>query len=153
MTESVDPHFRNPAIDEAAWLVGGWRVELLNAEFVVEGERLAGTMTGSWLGGRAFIVLRTVFESGGPPASVQVIGRDEKTLVCETLYSDDRGVSRIYTTTLGSNLWRQERLAPFTQRFDADVDDGRQHVRGHWWKSHDWGRSWEHDFELLYTRV
>jgi hypothetical protein len=152
MTTSVDPRFRNPAIEDAAWLVGGWRVELINAEFVEEGERLAGTMTGTWLGGRAFIVLRTVFE-GGPPASVQVIGRDEKTLVCETLYCDERGVSRIYTTTVASNLWRLERLGPFTQRFEATVDDERQHVRGHWWKSNDWGRNWEHDFELLYTRV
>lgn len=152
MTDSVNPQFRNPAINDAAWLVGTWRVALTDAEFLEEGDQLAGTMTGTWLAGRAFVVLRTVFESG-PPDSVQVIGRDEETFSYETVYADNRGVSRIYSTTFAPTTWRLEREASLTQRFEATVDDDGGHVRGHWWKSADWGRNWQHDFELLYTRV
>lgn len=152
MSEPVDPQFENRAIADAAWLIGEWRIELTNAEWLDDGATLVGAMTGSWLAGAAFIVLRTVFESG-PPPSVQVIGRNENVEQFETLYADDRGVSRVYATTFGTNEWTLERFdSDFSQRFEGVVDDERQHVRASWLISAD-GHAWDHDFDLHYSRV
>jgi hypothetical protein len=64
------------------------------------------------------------------------------------------GVSRIYRMSLKNDAWRIWRhTAEFTQRFEAQVDTGQGVINGHWEKSHDAGITWEHDFNVRYTRL
>jgi hypothetical protein len=47
-------------------------------------------------------------------------------------------------------MWRD--IPDFSQRFDANVaPDGRK-ISGRWEKSADRGASWQHDFNIDYTR-
>lgn len=143
----------NTALDALEALVGRWRVEISNADFLDDDARLIGRMTVSWLDGRALLVLRSVVD-GGPPASVQTVGRNEDRDDFTALYADERGVSRVYAMTFSGGDWTQQRADPgFHQRFDARLSDDGRRIDGAWSKSHDDGRTWEHDFDVTYERV
>src|SRR5271154_4080744 len=106
----------NPALAPLSVLVGDWRMELSNAEFLEPGRSMFGSLSVSWLDD-AFLVLRTTTDAGGPPTSVCVIGRNENRDDYELLYADERGVSRIYRMTFVDGLWIQHREDPgFHQR-------------------------------------
>jgi hypothetical protein len=63
------------------------------------------------------------------------------------LYTDDRGVSRVYRMSFSDRTWRMWRDTPeFAQRFDAEVSPGQAEITGSWQKSADGGKTWEHDF-------
>ena len=143
----------NRSLRDLRILVGDWRIELANAAFLDSGATMSGTMTGSWLDG-AFLVLRTSMDAGGPPASISVVGRNESRDDYEVLYADGRGVSRIYRMTFADGVWIQERADPgFHQRFRGTVASDGSRISASWHKSHDDGRTWEHDFDLSYTRL
>ena len=142
----------NPSLDPLAVLVGDWRVELTNAEFLQPGASMFGTSSVSWLDD-AFLVLRTATDADGTPTSVSVIGRNESRDDYEVLYADDRGVSRIYRMTFADGVWIQHREDPgFHQRFEGIVDTSGDRISASWTKSHDDGATWQHDFDLVYTR-
>jgi hypothetical protein len=142
----------NPSLAPLAVLVGDWRVELTNAEFLEPGTSMSGTLSVSWLH-EAFLVLRSTTDADGPPTSVSVIGRNEDRDDYELLYADDRGVSRIYRMTFADGVWIQHREDPgFHQRFQGTVDPGGDRISASWTKSHDDGATWQHDFDLTYTR-
>ena len=70
------------------------------------------------------------------------------------LYSDDRGVSRVYRMSFSDGTWRMWRDTPeFSQRFGAEVSAGQAETNGSWQKSVDGGRTWEHDFTVRYSRL
>jgi hypothetical protein len=141
----------NPALQDLEVLVGRWRVELGNAQFVPDGGTLAGTLEVSWLDD-ALLVLRSGFEAELPPASTSVIGRNDSRADYEVLYADVRGVSRVYAMTFADGHWTQSRTDPgFHQRFAATVE--ADVIRGSWERSHDDGATWIHDFDLTYRRV
>lgn len=144
---------QNPALSELGVLIGVWRVELTNAEFLDDGGAASGTMTVDWLDG-AFVVLRSSMDDAGPPASVSVIGRNEERDDYELLYADERGVSRIYRMSFKDHVWIQRREDPgFHQRFEGTIELGDNRIVAAWMKSHDDGTTWEHDFDLTYTRL
>jgi len=143
----------NRSLRDVRVLVGDWRIELTNAAFLDAGAAMSGTMRASWLDG-AFLVLRTSMDAGGPPASISVIGRNESRDDYEVLYADGRGVSRIYRMTFADGVWTQERADPgFHQRFHGALAADGSRISASWQKSHDDGRTWEHDFDLTYTRL
>lgn len=147
----IDIH--NNALDALEVFVGNWRVEIWNAEWLDDGVRVGGRMSATWLDGRAFLVLRSVADEG-PPASVQVIGRNEDRDDYTALYTDDRGVSRVYAMTFAGGEWTQFRADPgFHQRLSARLSADGRLIEGTWSKSHDGGESWEHDFDISYTRI
>lgn len=142
---------RNPALQDLEVLVGHWRTELTNAEFVPDGETVTGALAVTWLDD-AFLVLRASLERGGPPMSVSVVGRNESRADYQVLYADERGVSRVYAMTFGEGRWTQHREDPgFHQRFEATVEGDVVH--GEWTRSHDDGATWIHDFDLTYHRT
>ncbi len=143
----------NPALSDLETLVGQWRIELTNAEFIEPDAVMSGAMSVEWLDD-VFLVLRSSFEEGGPPASVSVVGRNEAREDYEVLYADDRGVSRIYRMTFEDRVWRQHREDPgFHQRFEGLIDAAGNSLTGTWTRSHDGGDTWRHDFDLTYTRL
>jgi len=69
------------------------------------------------------------------------------------IYSDDRGVSRIYRMSFEDAHWRMWRdTSEFSQRFQAQLDRDARTIRGRWEKSIDGGANWEHDFNIDHIR-
>ena len=69
------------------------------------------------------------------------------------LYSDDRGVFRIYRGTLSDEEWRLERAAPgFHQRFIGSFRDDGRTIDGRWESSPD-GTAWELDFPITFRKA
>ena len=144
----------NPALVDAARLVGDWKMDLYNAAFLPgPGARAAGSARVEWTEDGGALVLRQG-DPANPHAATWTIGRDEAETDFLVLYADDRGVSRIYRMSLQGGDWRLWRDAPgFSQRFSARIDPDGQVIRGRWEKSLDGGKTWEHDFNLDYLRV
>jgi len=86
------------------------------------------------------------------PASVWLIGGDDSVARYAALYTDARGVSRIYQAQLGPDAWSMWRDGkPFSQRFEAKIDLNAGTIRGVW-SSLGVGGAWKPDFDLVYTR-
>ena len=137
-------------------LIGTWEFEPL-----VEGQSAGhGRATFEWIEGGAFVLERA--EAPGPTpdgwrthrrSTRAVIGWDDSTDEVVQLYSDSRGVTRIYRGTLTATEWRLERAAPdFHQRFIGDFRDDGRTIDGRWESSPD-GTTWELDFPITYRRV
>jgi hypothetical protein len=143
----------NPALADAACLVGDWQMDLYNASFLLGPEsRVAGSAKIDWIEDGSALVIRQG-DPGDTPAAAWIIGRDEGEPDYLVLYADDRGVSRIYRMALEGTHWEIWRESPeFTQRFSAEIDPAGQVIRGRWEKSSDRGTTWEHDFNLDYVR-
>ena len=89
-----------------------------------------------------------------PAAGVAVIGADadhEGGLLQH--YFDSRGVARVYRTSLEAGVWRLWREQPgFDQRYAGALSGDGATIAGAWEKRID-GATWEHDFDLVHTRV
>jgi hypothetical protein len=129
------------------FLEGGWEIELSQATFVPEGEVARGTAVFAFVDDGRLLAFRQ------GDAATWIIGRDDSSPDYTVLYSDSRGVSRVYTMTFDDgtwNVWRDD--AEFSQRFEAFVSPDRDLISGRWEKRTR-GGSWEHDFAVIYRRV
>lgn len=136
----------NPALRPLTPLIGEWRVE------VPQFPGRHGRATVEWLHDGTHLRFHTVAPDPAPTATL-IIGRDELGQEFTILYYDNRGVSRVYRMTFADGAWRMWRDAPgFRQRFSGRLGADAASIRGAWEKSTD-GSTWEHDFDLLYTRV
>ena len=81
-----------------------------------------------------------------------IVGGDDSSEMYSMLYSDSRGVSRIYQMSLGDGVWRLWRDAPgFSQPFiGAFSEDGRT-ITGRW-EAPEEGSQCTLDFDLTYTK-
>ncbi len=144
---------RNPALSELESFIGEWRMELHHAAFLPEPEsRVSGACRFEWIEDGAAVVMRQ--GDAGSPTAKWIFGRDDGEDQFRVLYADDRGVSRVYFMTLADGQWRMWRdHSGFSQRFRADVAEGGGNMSGIWEKSLDGGSTWEHDFNVDYSRV
>lgn len=91
--------------------------------------------------------------ANSPMPVTAIIGCDDTTLEHTMLYSDARGVFRIYHMSLSHDSWRLWRAAPdFHQRFIGDLRDQGRTIEGGWESSPD-GSAWETDFDMRYRKV
>jgi hypothetical protein len=98
-------------------------------------------------------VVRATIELPEAPDSVSIIGCDGANGTYRQLYSDERGVCRIFEMSIGDGEWRLWREgAPFDQRFTARFEDGGDTIRGRW-EIAEAGGELETDFDLIYRRV
>jgi hypothetical protein len=82
-----------------------------------------------------------------------LIGRDQDEENYTVLYSDARGVSRVYRMSFTPGRWRLWRDNPsFAQRFEVSISDDGARMTGQWERASD-GGEWEHDFNLEYVRI
>jgi hypothetical protein len=89
----------------------------------------------------------------GTPDAMWLISRDESTSSYTVLYYDTRKVSRVYEMSMSDGTWKIWRNSPdFSQRFDGKFSDDGDIITAHWEKSSD-GSTWEHDFDVTYTKV
>jgi hypothetical protein len=106
-----------------------------------------------WLREGALLAWHFNWERGREiPSAFSVIGHDDAVEACSMLYTDERGVARIYQMNLADGVWRMWRDTPgFSQRMTGTFsDDGNTiTVRGE--LSRD-GSTWERDLSVTYTR-
>ena len=138
-----------------ARLIGTWELEPL-----VDGRSAGrGRATFEWIEDGAFVLERADAEwtdpgwvENAPKSTRAIIGWDDTTGELVQLYSDSRGVFRIYRGTLTDEAWMLERAAPdFHQRFVGDFRDDGRRIEGRWESSPD-GATWELDFPITYVR-
>lgn len=131
-------------------LEGQWRITLSDAWFLEPRDTvLHGSATVDWIGD-AFVRLRA--EIDGIPMWDVVIGHSDAQERYVLLYSDDRGVGRVFDMLYADGRWEWSRADPdFCQRFLATVEPGR--IIGHADASEDGGATWRKDFDLVFTRA
>lgn len=144
----------NPALKALQVLVGEWEMELSNASFLPRPtDTVKGLVSFEWVQDGAFLVMRKGDKPPGSPAALWLISRDEVSPDYSVCYYDSRSVSRIYGMSFSDGVWKMWRNAPgFCQRYEGTVDNNSNIVTARWEKSGD-GATWEHDFNVLYTRI
>jgi hypothetical protein len=140
--------FANPRLADFAPMVGEWQMELSSADFLPGPEQTArGQVVFAWIEEGGLIAMRQ-----GDDAT-WIIGRDDKSDEYTILYYDSRGVSRVYQMTLDNKKWRIWRNKPeFSQRYEGQIGDDYNTITSHWEKSTDGRKTWNHDFDMTFTR-
>ncbi len=112
----------------------------------------------------AFIVMRTVGEPAEMPSTLSVIGGSPDGEPQPMHYFDDRGVKRLFMTTVDGSTWTTWR-APgedwngpdgpgFNQRFIGEISADGNTIEGRWERGMgDAGDQWELDFPITYVRT
>ena len=148
----MNEHERSAALQRLDLFVGKWNVELVfPSDPPVQAQTQASF---EWLDDRRFfLVYRVGTEGSGYPVGYCIIGADDTMDTYTLLYSDSRGIARLYQMSLRDGVWQQWRDDPtFHQRFTATFSEDGRTIKGKWEKSAD-GEDWELDFNLTYTRV
>lgn len=157
MTKHIKP--KHPLHQRLNALAGTWEI------LASKGKQPLGKWrtTFEWLEKGAFLIQHIKDGSLPPGASPEwmenspnpvttVIGLDDSSGNFTLLYADARDVYRVYQMTLQDGIWELWRNAPgFSQRFRGTFNEDGDTIKGHWESSKD-GETWEHDFDLAYTR-
>jgi hypothetical protein len=132
-------------------LVGNWRMVATAPDGTPwPGE---GRSSFQWHESGAHLVHRLAVDMPEAPDSISVIGCDAANGTYFELYSDDRGVCRVYEMSIGDGEWRLWRVGePFSQRFTAMISEDGDTIAGRWEKAED-GIDYTVDFELTYIRI
>lgn len=112
-----------------------------------------GRSSFEWLREGALLAWHSDWEHGqGIPSAFNVIGRDDTVKTCSMLYTDERGVTRIYQMSLEGGIWKMWRDAPgFSQRMTGTFSDDGNTITWHGELLRD-GSNWEQDLDVTYTR-
>ena len=139
------------ALGKLDQLIGEWTLEAVPPD----GEPWPGEAraTIEWHDSRSHLVVRTTIEMPEAPNSIAIIGCDGANGTYYQLYSDDRGVCRVYEMSIDDGEWRLWREGePFAQRFTGRFEDGGDTIAGRWELARD-GEEFRTDFDLTYRRV
>ena len=144
----------NPSLQALEILVGDWDMELSNASFLPSSSDIVkGQVSFAWLEDGAFIMMYMGNKPPGTPDAIWLIGRDESASNYTVLYYDTRKVSREYKMSFSDGTWKMWRNSPdFSQRFEGKFNEDGNIITAYWEKSSD-GSTWEHDFDVTYTRI
>jgi hypothetical protein len=144
----------NPTLIDLEIFAGDWKMELSNASFLPDpSDTMTGHVSFDWLEGGAFLIMYMGNPSAGTPDAIWLISRDESASNYTVLYYDTRKVSRVYEMSFSDGTWRMWRHAPtFSQRFEGKLSQDGNTITARWEKSSD-GFTWEHDFDVAYTRI
>ena len=111
-----------------------------------------------WMPGERFLIERWEVPVPEAPDGIAIIGADpESDGSYLQHYFDSRGVARVYKMSFEDGVWRLGRserdFSPlnFSQRFTGTLSDDGKTIAGVWEICHD-GETWEHDFDLTYTK-
>jgi ketosteroid isomerase-like protein len=134
----------DPAVAQLEPLIGRWRIGEAGAGGDVEFE---------WLGEKAFVVQRWRSDPPEFPDGVALIGPAPDGDGFVQHYFDSRGVERRYAMSLRDGEWRLWRDDPdFAQRYVGRFSPDGSTIEGAWEIAMD-RTTFEHDFDLTYTRV
>lgn len=139
--------------------IGKWE-----AQAFVDGKPMGKDhITFEWIENGAFLrqSAETVSTEGVPAEWIDalptpltcIIGFDDTTNHFAQLYTDARGVFRVYQMSFDGHEWKLWREAPgFSQRFTGIFSDDGKKIKGAWEASED-SESWSKDFDLEYKRI
>jgi hypothetical protein len=147
----------NPALERLAVFVGEWSMV---AEFKnVPPSDVGARVVFEWMSGKRFLIQRWEVPVPEAPDGIAIIGADpESDGNFLQHYFDSRGVARVYKMSLSDGVWKLCRDSPdfspldFSQRYTGTFTDEGTTISGAWEICHD-GTTWEHDFDLTYTKV
>ena len=112
-----------------------------------------------WLPGERFLIQRWEVPIPEAPDGIAMIGADpENDGQYLQHYFDTRGVARVYRMSFEGGVWKLDRDEPdfspldFAQRYTGTLSDDVRTIAGRWEICHD-GKTWEHDFDLTYTKT
>lgn len=138
------------ALKQMEPLVGAWILEAIGPD----GQPWPGAARASfeWHESRTHLIARSTIDLPEAPNTISIIGCDAANGTYYQLYSDDRGVCRVYEMSIGDEwrLWRAGH--PFPQRFTGKFEDDGNMIVGRWEKAED-GKNYETDFELIYRKT
>ena len=132
-------------------LIGEWKLEAIGPD----GQPWPGeaSATFEWHDSGAHVVERAHIELPEAPDSVCILGCDAANGAYYQLYSDERGVCRVYEMSIDASEWKLWRTGdPFPQRFTATFEDGGDTIRGRWELAED-QENYVTDFDLIFRRV
>ena len=111
-----------------------------------------GHSTFEWLKQDALLLWHFNWERGGPPNAVSAIGHDDTVATATMLYTDERGVARIYLMSFEDGVWKMWRESPgFSQRMTGKFGSDGNMITVHGELSRD-GSHWEQDLDITYTK-
>jgi hypothetical protein len=112
-----------------------------------------GSATFEWHPSGAHLVERVTADLPEAPDNLSIIGCDAANGTYFQLYSDERGVCRVYQMSITDKEWMLWRDGePFSQRFTATISDDRNTISGRWEIAEDF-ENYTTDFELIFRRV
>jgi hypothetical protein len=138
-------------------LVGEWRMVAVFPGMPPTGD--GAHVWFEWLPGGQFLIQRWEVPVPEAPDGIAIIGPDpDRAGGYLQHYFDTRGVARVYKMSFGAGVWKlwrdEQDFSPldFRQRFTGTFSEDGATITGAWELSHD-GATWEHDFDLAYTRI
>ena len=138
------------ALKELEALIGEWTLEATRPGG--EPWSAEARATFEWHDSGAHVVQRWTVESPEAPDGVSIMGCDAANGTYYQLYSDDRGVCRVYEMSIGDGEWKLWREGPpFDQRFTGRFSDDGNTIEARW--ELDESDGWKTDFDLIYTKV
>jgi hypothetical protein len=136
------------------------RLEPLVGEWIIEAKGPdgkpwpgGGRVTFEWHASGAHLIERGTSELPEAPDNLSIIGCDAANGTYFQLYSDERGVCRVYGMSIGDGEWKLWREGePFSQRFTATFSGDGNMITGRWEIAED-GTSYRTDFDLTFRRA
>jgi hypothetical protein len=147
----IDQPTAEDALKKLEPLLGEWALEARSPD----GEPWPAEARASfeWHESGAHLVARSTADMPEAPDSISIIGCDAANGTYFQLYSDDRGVCRVYEMNIDDREWKLWREGdPFPQRFTATISEDGDTISGRWEKAED-GVNYTTDFYLTYSRV
>jgi len=147
----VDQPTAERALEALAPLIGEWTLEAKGPD----GQAWPGEGRASfqWHPSGAHVVQHVHVDMPEAPDNTSIIGCDAANGTFVQLYSDDRGVCRIYEMRIGDGQWTLRRDGdPFPQRFVATISPDGRTISGQWEKAED-GTEFALDFYLTYRKL
>jgi hypothetical protein len=149
--ENMDQPTAEEALAALERLVGTWTLEAAWPN----GERWpgGGRVTFEWHESGSHLVQRAGLDLPEAPDNISIIGCDAANGTYFQLYSDERGVCRVYEMSIDEREWKLWREgAPFSQRFTATLSDDGQTMTGGWEIAEDF-TNYVPDFDIVYRRA
>jgi hypothetical protein len=147
----MDQPTAEQALSRLEPLVGEWTLEATwpNGEPWPGG----GSATIEWHDSGAHLVVHGSFDLPEAPDSISMIGCDGANGTYVQLYSDERGVCRVYDMSIDDGEWKLWRQGePFAQRYFGVFSNDGNTITGRWEIAED-GTSFTTDFHLNYRRA
>jgi hypothetical protein len=154
----MEQHAGDSAVKRLEPFIGEWSMEADIPNAPPAPPDLRARATFEWMPGEQFLVQRWEVPIPEAPDGIAIIGFDVGRDTYLQHYFDSRGVARVYEMSFSDGVWKLWRESPdfspldFRQRFEGTFSDDGRTIAGRWEISGD-GSSWEHDFDLTYTRA
>jgi hypothetical protein len=147
----MDQPTAEPALRRLEPLVGEWAMEARWPDGTPWPG--SGTATFAWHPSGSHLVEHGTVDLPEAPENTSIIGCDGANGTYFQLYSDERGVCRVYEMSIDDQEWKLWRSGePFAQRFTGSFSEDGNTINGRWEAAED-GTNYRLDFEIVYRRV